>query len=74
MKILIIITGLGMGGAEHQVCDLADFFSSLGHSVSIVSLTGEAIVKPKNESVVVYSLYMEKTFIGFLKAYFKTKK
>ena len=38
MKILLIITGLGIGGAEKQVCDLADKFIQLGHQVKLVSL------------------------------------
>ncbi|MFW2177855.1 MULTISPECIES: glycosyltransferase [unclassified Moraxella] len=55
MKILYIITGLGMGGAERVVCDLADQMILRGHQVKIVYLTGESITKPKsNEIEVVY--------------------
>ena len=51
MKILYVITGLGVGGAEKVVCDLADQMSNLGHQVKIAYLTGEILVRPKNVNV-----------------------
>lgn len=51
MKILYLITGLGLGGAEKVVCDLADQMSILGHEVKIAYLIGEIIVRPKNLNV-----------------------
>lgn len=51
MKVLYIITGLGLGGAEKVVCDLADQMSNLGHQVKIAYLTGEILVRPKNVNV-----------------------
>ncbi|MGG5415100.1 glycosyltransferase [Edwardsiella tarda] len=74
MKIVLIITGLGMGGAECQVCDLADKFSSVGHNVILISLTGESIRYPSNTKVRVVTLGMKKTLFGFIKAYYKTYK
>lgn len=50
-KILYLITGLGLGGAEKVVCDLADQMSNLGHQVKIAYLTGEILVRPKNVNV-----------------------
>ena len=50
-KILFLITGLGLGGAEKVVCDLADQMSNLGHQVKIAYLTGEILVRPKNVNV-----------------------
>ena len=47
MKILYVITGLGMGGAEKVVCDLADQMSLEGHEVKIAYLTGDKLVTPK---------------------------
>ena len=38
MKIALVITGLQMGGAENQVCDLADTFFRVGHEITIISL------------------------------------
>ena len=39
MKILLFITGLGIGGAEKQVCDLVDKFVQLRHQVKLISLS-----------------------------------
>ena len=48
MNILYIITGLGLGGAEKVVCDLADQMSALGHQVKIAYLVGEVLVRPNS--------------------------
>lgn len=46
MKILYVITGLGQGGAERVVCDLADQMHLRGYSVKIAYLTGNVLTKP----------------------------
>lgn len=74
MKILLLITGLGMGGAERQVVDLADEFVSYGHDVILVALTGEAIVQPVSKKVRVELLGMRKTPAGLISAYMQTRK
>lgn len=74
MNILYVITGLGLGGAEKQVCLLADKFSALGHNVSIVALTGSEIIRPENNLVSIHLLKMKKTPIGFLVALCHLKK
>lgn len=51
MKILYIITGLGQGGAERVVCDLADSMYAKGHMVKIVYLTGSVLTKPKSDDI-----------------------
>ena len=51
MKILLLITDLGVGGAERQVADLADAFARRGHEVVVVGLTEEAVVLPIDNSV-----------------------
>lgn len=61
MKILYIITGLGRGGAERVVCDLADHMFIRGHEVKIVYLTGEAKVKPIN-NIELYKLNLNSLF------------
>lgn len=40
MKILFVITGLGVGGAERQVVDLATRLVQLRYHVKICYLTG----------------------------------
>ena len=73
MKILFVITGLGVGGAERQVVDLADRFTALGHQVKIVYLTGPALVKPSSSAVSIIGLSMQKRIIDFFYAYLKLR-
>jgi glycosyltransferase involved in cell wall biosynthesis len=51
MKILYVITGLGQGGAERVVCDLADEMFVRGHTVKIAYLTGEVLTKPIHQEI-----------------------
>lgn len=71
MKILLLITGLGMGGAESQVVDLADKFVELKHDVLLVYLTGEALVLPCRSEVKVIGLGMRKRLVDFIIIYRK---
>lgn len=71
MKITLLITGLGMGGAETQVCSLIDQLAARGHAILLLSLTGESVNKPKHPSVKLVELNMRKTPLGFVKAYWK---
>lgn len=72
MKILLVIIGLGMGGAEHVVSNLADELTKLGHKVKIAYLTGEVLVSPKNPDVELISIEM-KGAKDFAKAYIKLR-
>ncbi|MDR6543218.1 glycosyltransferase involved in cell wall biosynthesis [Acinetobacter bereziniae] len=54
-----MVTGLGLGGAEKVVADLADQMVALGHIVKIVFLKGEIIVSPKNDSIELIGLKFE---------------
>lgn len=65
MNIVFVITGLGLGGAEKQVCLLADRLAEAEHQISIVSLTGECVVKPDNKHIEIYHLNMDKSLISF---------
>lgn len=56
MKILYVITGLGLGGAEKVLVDLADQMNALGHNVKIAYLTGEVLVKPKCTDIEIIAL------------------
>lgn len=73
MKIALLITGLGMGGAERQVCDLADRFAALNHEVIIIYLTGEATILPTNPFIRVMGMGMTKTPWSFLNTYFRIR-
>ncbi|EHV5552250.1 glycosyltransferase [Vibrio vulnificus] len=73
MKIIFVITGLGMGGAEVQVCNLANSLSKLGHNITIITLIEEAKVLPDAE-VRVISLGMEKNIFSVLSSSLKLRK
>ncbi|WP_412706341.1 N-acetylgalactosamine-N,N'-diacetylbacillosaminyl-diphospho-undecaprenol 4-alpha-N-acetylgalactosaminyltransferase [Aeromonas rivipollensis] len=73
LKIAVIITGLGMGGAERQVCDLVDQFAAMGHKILLISMTGEAVNLPRSKSIDVVSLSMCKSPLGIIRAYLKAR-
>lgn len=73
MKILYVITGLGVGGAERQVLDLADRFCEKGHTVKICYLTGPVLLSPKNNKVELIGLGLEKTILGFFNGIWKLR-
>lgn len=74
MKITLIITCLGMGGAQRQVCDLADEFIKSGHQVQLIAISDEVLLKPKSHEVQVAALNMAKTPLGFIKAYWQARR
>ena len=71
MKIVYIITGLGLGGAETQVCNLCDQFAKLGHDVSLVYLYGEQVASPQNKEIPVYSIGLTKSPLSLLGAFYR---
>lgn len=62
MKVIYFISGLGIGGAERQLCDLADQLSRMGHEILIVSITGDTIFLPKNPAIKVVELRVRRPF------------
>lgn len=73
MKILYITTSLGMGGAEHIVCNLADSMQEKGYKVGVVCLTGTNLVKPRNSQIKIYNLNAV-SVISFLFCIYKIYK
>lgn len=71
MKIIYLITSLGMGGAEKVVTNLADEMVNLGHQVTLVYLVGDAIVMPNSTDVDIIFLDLKKNplvaFLNFIK-------
>ena len=51
MKILFLITGMGLGGAERQVADMADRLAARGNVVKIAFLIEPVRVKPENKEI-----------------------
>lgn len=66
MKIIYLITGLGMGGAENQVVNLADKFAEKGLDVTIAYMLEPVMVEPKNKHVKLVWLGGTKSAIGML--------
>jgi len=56
MKVMLFITGLGMGGAEKVVCELADKLYESGQEVSIVYFTGEILRRPENKEITLHKI------------------
>ena len=71
MNILYVITGLGLGGAEKVVADLADQMTLLGHNVKIAYLTGDVLVKPACSDIEIVALHLNsvKDFLPASKKY-----
>lgn len=71
MKILYVITGLGLGGAEKVVSVLADQMIALGHNVKIAYLTGSVLVKPVSSDVDIIALHLNsvKDFLSASRKY-----
>jgi len=67
LNILLVITGLKIGGAEGMVCDLADHFSSNKHKVMIISLSGEAMRLPKMTNISLLQLNLSKNLLSLFK-------
>jgi len=74
LKILYVITGLSLGGAEKQVCQLADSFSSSGHEVLLISLIDNIEVRPVSDSIKVMSLGLKKNPISLIGAFVKFRQ
>ena len=68
MKILYVITGLGKGGAERVVCDLADKMYEKGNIVKIAYLTGDILTRPVNDKIELIKLNLN-SISSFLLAY-----
>ncbi|CFV22449.1 glycosyltransferase [Yersinia pseudotuberculosis] len=72
MNILYLTTGLSIGGAEKQVVLIANNMLKRGHSVTIISLTGDALVNPV-DGVIVHNIGMKKKFFSFISTLLKVR-
>lgn len=73
MKILYVITGLGGGGAEKVVANLADQMTKMGHQVKIAYLKGSIVVRPENQSIELIYIGLE-SLVHYKLAFNKYKK
>ena len=74
MKILYVITDLGIGGAERLVINLADKMAYLGHQVCIVVLTDPILFTPSDLRIQIVALNMTKAPWDFARAYFAFRR
>lgn len=72
-KVLMVITGLGMGGAERVAADLADALAADGYEVLMVYLTGDIQVRPRNPDVGTRGLGIDSVF-GILAGYRRLRR
>ena len=68
MKILLVITSLGVGGAERLLTSLADHFALFGHEVVLARLHGEVELRPADPRVRLVNLYMRRSPLGVMAA------
>lgn len=73
MKILLLITGLGMGGAEKIVCELAEKLYESGQDVNIVYFIGEIKRRPIYKEIKIYKMPL-KLNLSVLKTFINLKK
>lgn len=73
MKILMLSTGMGLGGAETQICGVVQGLIARGHEVHVAWLTGQAGIKLP-ERAVTHPFGINKTPIGFIQAIFKLNR
>ncbi len=74
MRIALLITSLGVAGAERLVIDLADRFALLGHPVLVVYLTGDADILPVYPGVRVFGAGMTRSPGSLLKALLSVRR
>lgn len=74
MRIALLITSLGVAGAERLVVDLADRFASLGHSVLVIYLTGSAEVLPTHPGVKVLGVGMKRSPASLLRSLLSVRR
>src|SRR5215213_3605643 len=65
-KIVMVVTGLGVGGAERQIVALAHRFQALGSSIVVVTLIEPGPLKEEmtRMNIPVYSLGMKRGMPG----------
>lgn len=70
MRIIYVITGLGLGGAERVVVQLAESMAEKGHIIKIVHLKNIVEVRPLNGNIEIINLNLEAP-LDFFKASIK---
>ncbi|EPL8096432.1 hypothetical protein PN925_004203, partial [Morganella morganii] len=77
MKIIYIITSLGMGGAEKQACSLINEFSKeKNNEILIINLLSSKDIMntPHDENIKIHSLSIKKIYPLLFHHYYMQKK
>lgn len=74
MKIVLVITSLGVGGAERLVTGLAHRYAEAGHEVMLVRFHGEAELCPVDSRVRLVNLGMRRSPLGVLAAMWRLRR
>ncbi|QEA40056.1 glycosyltransferase [Pistricoccus aurantiacus] len=74
MRILLVITSLGVGGAERLVISLADRFTAAGHEVCLAWFHSEAELKPLDARVSLVNLGISKNPLALIKGLWRLRK
>ena len=69
MKVMLLITGLGMGGAEKVVCELADKLYESGQEVCLVYFTGDIVRRPVHQNIKLYKIPLSSGISAFKPLY-----
>lgn len=73
MKILFVITGLGVGGAERQLVDVARSLAARGNQVVIAYMTGEQLIGQSETSVQFVSLGADRSPLSIIRVLYKLR-
>lgn len=73
-KVLFVVTGLNVGGAEIQVVNLADALSAKGIKVTIAYIVNPVLIKPSSEYVDIVFLKGSKSVFGVTRAIYNLRK
>ena len=68
MKVLLVITSLGVGGAERLLTNLADYFVAANHEVVLAYFHGKPELRPDDPRVRLVNLHMQRSPLGVMAA------
>lgn len=74
MRILLVITSLGVGGAERLLTNLADRFVASGHEVVLAYFHGPAELKPADYRVRLFDLRMTRRPMGIARGLWRLRR
>ena len=60
MKVLFIITGLGLGGAETQLIQMINYLARKKYEIKVIKLTGRNEIVPDNKNIEIIDLSLKR--------------